>query len=480
MKFLTSKKIEPLVVDLDGTLIYTDILYESTLKVLRDKPLQAFLIPFYLFKGKSALKQHLATHSDLDVTYLPYNCSLIDWLKHERFLGRKIILSTAADIKFANLISAYLGIFDEVIASDGVENNSGHLKASKLIKRFGDKGFDYIGNSVSDLHIWKHSRSAILVNVTSNLESRVKRICDVVKIFPKQENKFIIWFQVFRVQQWLKNLLLFVPIFAAHKIGNFELLNELVIAFISFGLCASAVYIANDLLDLESDRKHSQKHKRPFASGRIFIVLGVLLIPLLTFISFYIGHYVGSEFLTWLVVYFVLTFAYSLWLKRIVLIDCLLLAILYTIRIVAGGAAVGIPISFWLLAFSIFLFFSLAFVKRFVELQSQPLTMEGPIHGRGYLTSDISIIQALGITSGFISVLVLALYINSMNVVMLYKLPQILWATVPLMLLWISWVWMKAHREEMHHDPIVFAFKDNVSIVIGLLFATVFVVAQKL
>jgi 4-hydroxybenzoate polyprenyltransferase len=287
------------------------------------------------------------------------------------------------------------------------------------------------------------------------------------------------WVNVFRLHLWIKNVLIFFRIFSADQaIAGGGLWINLGLAFLSFSLCASSVYIANDLLDLESDRAHQRKRFRAFASGQIPIWMGAVFVPILLFFSFAMANYVGGDFLSWLLVYFSLTSAYSWSLKRLVLVDCLTLAILYTLRIVAGASAVNLPLSFWLLAFSIFLFMSLAFVKRYAELEAHPEGDAKKVHGRGYHISDAPLIQQLGVASGYAATLVLALYLNSENVTKLYRSPEIIWGALPLMLLWISWMWLKAHRGLMHDDPIVFAIKDKVSVLIGVLFITILIMAR--
>ena len=275
------------------------------------------------------------------------------------------------------------------------------------------------------------------------------------------------------MHQWLKNLLLFVPLFAAHQFSNHEVWLSLLLAFLSFSLCASTVYIANDLLDLESDRLHPRKRKRPFASGAVPAYVGVLLAPCLLIVSLALATLVGGNFLSWLILYFLLTCAYSFGLKRLMMLDCLTLAMLYTLRIVAGTAAAGLAHSFWLLAFSVFLFLSLAFVKRYAELEIKHLDGKEKVHGRGYYTTDAPLIQTMGVTSGYVSVLVLALYLNSEAILKLYRTPEYIWGAVPVTLFWISWMWMQAHRGNMHDDPLVFAVKDKASLLAGLTFAAV-------
>lgn len=466
---------QPLVVDMDGTLIHTDMLHESALRVLRDSPVETLRIPFLLARGKAILKQHLASCTAFDPRTLPYNEELLEWLKNQRFEGRRVILCTASDRSIADAIAEHLGIFDEVIASDGALNVAGKRKADALVQRFEHAGFDYVGNSRMDLPIWSRARKAIVVNGSNGLTKKAEAICEVERVFPKKVRGFSAWRRVLRIHQWLKNLLLFVPLFAAHDLGNVDAWVSLTLAFVSFSLCASAVYIANDLLDLESDRLHPRKRKRPFASGLVPVWMGVGLAPLLLVLGLSVAVLVSERFVSWLVLYFVLTCAYSWSLKRIILIDCLTLALLYTLRITAGAAAVGHGLSFWLLAFSVFLFLSLAFVKRYAELEVQLLSGKGALHGRGYQTADAPLIQIMGIVAGYASVLVLALYLNSAAVVELYRAPELMWGAVLVMLFWVSWMWIQAHRGKMHDDPLVFAVKERASLAAGVAFAAVLV-----
>ena len=283
-----------------------------------------------------------------------------------------------------------------------------------------------------------------------------------------------LWGRAFRVHQWLKNTLLFVPLLAAHQIIHFQDGVLLLFAFFSFCLCASSVYITNDLLDLASDRQHLHKRNRPFASGHLSIWMGIIVAPILFLVSFGFGFFcVGPSFFCWLVGYFLLACAYSLCLKRYVLMDCVVLAMLYTLRIIAGAAAIGLALSFWLLAFSIFIFLSLSFVKRYAELKNMLLMGQEKAPGRDYYASDAPLIQTFGVASGYIAVLILALYLNSDTVIQLYRTPECVWGAVPIVLFWVSWVWMQAHRGQMHDDPLVFAIKDKISLWAGVVFLAV-------
>jgi 4-hydroxybenzoate polyprenyltransferase len=463
----------PLVVDLDGTLIRTDMLHESALRVLRDHPFYLLFIPYWLSQGKAVLKRNLSNRTGFDPSSVPYNSDLLDWLKQQQTQGRKLILCTASDHAIALAISEYLGIFDEIMASDGTTNLAGTHKAEALEQRFGHAGFDYAGNSRADLAVWQRARQAVVVNASAKVTRQAEDFCEVERVFPPLAVGFSACRKMLRIHQWMKNCLLFVPLLAAHQITNTDAWLALIMAFFSFSLCASSVYIVNDLLDLESDRQHPRKCMRPFASGLIPASVGVALAPVLLLSSLALALHVGSHFLSWLLFYFVLTCAYSGGLKRLMLVDCLILAMLYTLRIVAGAAAISMGLSFWLLAFSVFLFLSLAFVKRYAELEVQLLSGKQKTHGRGYYTSDAPLLQTMGMASGYAAILVLAFYLNSEDVTKLYKTPELVWGAVPIMLFWISWMWMKAHRGEMHDDPLVFAVKDKASLLAGVAFAAV-------
>jgi 4-hydroxybenzoate polyprenyltransferase len=468
----------PIVVDLDGTLVHTDMLYESVLLLFKYKPHFILAIPFWLLDGKAMLKRKIASHVNIDIPSLPFNQNLIDWLKIKKDFGRKLVLCTASDTLFAKEIAKHLKFFDEVIASEGIENLAGKNKANLLVKKYGENGFDYIGNSFADLLVWEKSKYGLVVNGSKKLIHQASGITEIKHVFLKQKNSFRTWVNVFRLHQWIKNILIFVPIFATYQVINYGQWINLALAFLSFSLCSSSVYIANDLLDLQNDRLHLRKRFRPFASGQIPILIGISLVPVLIISSLLIAQFVGGSFLPWLFIYFGLTCAYSWGLKRLVLIDCLTLAILYVLRVIAGAATVDVPLSFWLFAFSIFLFLSLAFIKRYTEIKVHFKSSAEMIPGRGYNSADASFIKQLGITSGYAATIVLALYLNSENVLKHYPTPEIIWGVVPLILLWISWMWLQTHRGFMHDDPIVFALKDKMSVFIGTLLIVILILAR--
>ncbi|WP_259109173.1 UbiA family prenyltransferase [Pseudomonas sp. JUb42] len=469
----------PLVVDLDGTLLRSDLLLETTMAFVRSHPLQLFKLFGWLIHGKAALKQGLALATQLDVTVLPYDPAVIELIETERAGGRMIILATAAHDSLARRIAEHLQLFDLVWASDAERNLSADNKRDVLVAHYGEGGFDYMGNSRDDLSVWQASRKAIVVNPEAGVQSRAQAQGNVEQVIESNRASLKDWRKALRLHQWMKNALIFVPLLAAHQLNQpLQVLNGL-LAFLFFGLCASSVYILNDLLDLTDDRHHQSKRNRPFASGRLSIRSGLVLVPLLL-----LGAFGGAalllpwQFCAVLGAYYLLTLAYSLSLKRQMTLDVIVLAALYTSRILAGAAAFNLPLTFWILAFSMFMFLSLALVKRYAELREARLKdLKDKTRGRGYYPADLDMIASLGATSGHLAVMVLALYIHEGTTVALYSHPHVIWLACPLLLFWITRVWMLTHRGQMNDDPVVFAIRDRVSQLIGALFALVFWIA---
>ncbi|MBN8887170.1 MAG: UbiA family prenyltransferase [Rudaea sp.] len=464
----------PLCVDLDGTLIRSDLLIESALGLIRRNPLNILRCGAWLLRGKAAMKREIAARSEVDVSLLPYDDRVVDRLRDS---SRHRVLCTASDRKYADAVAAHLGVFDEVIASDGERNLAGSNKAQALVELYGERGFDYAGNAAPDLKVWQYARSAIVVNASDGLARRAAAVTSVEQVLPHNGGGLRTWIKALRLHQWLKNLLVFLPLLASHKLFQVEAVVLSLLAFVSFGLCASGVYVLNDLLDLESDRNHPRKRLRPFAAGTLALASGLVAAPALTVAAFALAIAVGAKFAIVLFGYWLLTLAYSFRLKRIAMLDTVVLAALYTVRIIAGTVAIHSAPSFWLLAFSMFLFLSLALVKRYTELRSLLQQGRSRTDGRGYETDDLSLIQSLGGASGYLAVLVLALYINSSASEVLYRHQQVLWLLCPLLLYWVSRVWLKAHRGLMDDDPVVFALTDYVSRVVLALCAIVIVVA---
>ena len=454
-------KLVPLCVDLDGTLIRSDLLIESALALTGRNPLYLLCLPFWLLRGKAYFKRQIAKRATVDVGTLPYNTRVVVWLNEDN--SRPHVLCTASDRIFADAVAKHIGGFDEVIATDNKRNLSGKAKARELCKRFGEHGFDYAGNAAADLHVWRHARRAIVVNAANSLVQRVAGQCETERIFERDTHPERAWIAALRPHQWLKNLLVFLPLLTAHLLFVPHKLADAILGFVCFCLCASGVYLINDLLDLEADRRHPRKRLRPFAAGALPLGHGLIAATALAFAAFATAILLSYPFALVLFGYFVLTLGYSLVLKRIAMLDTVVLAALYTLRIVAGTAAIQIEPSYWLLAFSMFLFFSLAMIKRYTELNI--LLKSGGYHsiGRGYAVDDLPLIQSLGATSGYLAVLVLALYVNSTASEALYRHPHALWLLCPVLLYWISRAWLVAHRGAMHDDPVIFALTDWVS-----------------
>jgi 4-hydroxybenzoate polyprenyltransferase len=452
----------PLCIDLDGTLIRSDMLVESALQLLRANPLYLFRFAAWLLRGKAHLKQEIARRTTLDVTALPYEQRLLGWL-HENAGVRRRVLCTASDRKFADAVAAHVGGFEEVLASDGEHNLSGRNKARALCERFGERGFDYAGNEARDLHVWSCARRAIVVNASGALALRAGSVCEVERVFERHGSRLRDWLRALRLHQWLKNLLVFLPLLTAHLVLAPGAVLRSSLAFLSFCICASGVYLLNDLLDLDADRRHPRKRLRPFAAGALPLASGLVAAPLLTLAAFALALTLSPLFAAVLAAYYALTLAYSFTLKRIAVLDTVVLAGLYTIRIIAGTAALQIAASFWLLAFSMFLFLSLAMIKRYTELAALLKSGDSRSAGRDYAVDDLPLVQSLGGASGYLAVLVLALYINSTASEALYRHPTVLWLLCPVLLYWISRAWLIAHRGEMHDDPVVFAITDRVS-----------------
>lgn len=456
----------PLCVDLDGTLVRTDTLWEASLALVLHS-WRWLLIPLWLLRGKAHLKQRVAALSPLDVAGLPYNQKLLQDLKRQHAAGRSLILCTGADVRIASRVAAHLGIFDAVIASDGECNLVGSAKRKALEGRYGIRGFDYAGDSRRDVTVWRAARNAIVVNPSR----RLLRILEQEKVpvtsmeaAPSGAGPLALWLRAIRIHQWAKNLLLFAPLALGH---NFRVAVPAVMAFLAFGFMASSAYLINDLLDLQADRKHSHKRLRPFAAGNLPVWQGIALVPVLWTLAFLLCRALSLYFTGVLGVYLIGTLAYSLLLKRYLLIDVMVLAGLYTIRMMGGGAATGIVISPWTLAVSIFLFLSLAMVKRVSELMQFTEEETVSVPGRDYRKGDIQQLSSLGSAAGYISVVVMALYISSPDVQELYARPKWLWLMLPIALYWISRIWLLVNRGCIHQDPVIFALKDRTTYVAG-------------
>lgn len=461
---MSDSMTKPLVVDLDGTLIQTDLLAESAFALIKQNFLFLFMFPIWLMKGKAVLKEEIASRVDIDVTILPYQQEFLEFLKGEHGNGRRLVLATASNRRYADAIASHLGIFQDVLSSNAEVNLSGDRKLQHLTELFGNSGFAYAGNGMVDMKVWAGAESAILVNPERGVKDQASSRHKVDGIFESNsDNRLKNYIKALRLHQWLKNFLIFVPLLMAHKFGDISLLKQAVLGFFAFGFCASSVYLLNDLLDLADDRKHPTKRNRPFAAGTVSLIHGILLIPVLLITAFSIALFLPLEFLIVLGLYYLITVAYSFYLKRFAPIDVLTLASLYTTRIIAGAAAVSVMPSFWLLAFSMFLFLSLALVKRFTELLTMQHQAETKTLGRGYMTTDLETLSHFGSASAYLAVLVLALYINSEHVTGLYTHPEVIWLLCPLLLYLVTRIWLLARRGKVDEDPVVFVIRDRHS-----------------
>jgi 4-hydroxybenzoate polyprenyltransferase/phosphoserine phosphatase len=492
---LLPSSADPLCVDLDGTLVKSDTLVDSALALARHHPADLLKLPGWLLQGKAALKRHLTAAVDLNVAHLPYNRQILQYLEQQHAAGRPIYLATAADSTLAQRIADHLGLFTGVIASDGTLNLAGNNKLAAFRRQFGDSGaFSYIGNALPDLPLLQHCHQPMVANPTASLRAALRsaRITPV-RVFNEQVSPLKAWPKAIRIHQWAKNVLIFLPLLLAHSRDR-GLIAAAAVAFLSFGLCASATYIVNDLLDLEADRQHPRKRRRPFASGDLSAITGVVVVLLFlaasAALALAVPHIVKAvsptlvlvppyqiSFFGWLCIYLVTTLAYSLRLKRAVLVDVVVLSGLYTIRILAGSAATGVAVSTWLASFSIFFFLSLAFVKRFAELESLRERGGDSASGRGYHVADIEQLRSFGTASGYASVVVFTLYISNLDAAELYHHTNRLWLLVPILLLWLSRLWLQASRGLLDEDPVVYAVTDKRSLLLGLLVVIVILIS---
>jgi 4-hydroxybenzoate polyprenyltransferase/phosphoserine phosphatase len=478
---LHAPSVRPLCVDMDGTLLATDVLWESLVLVAKTKPTLLLRLPVWLIKGKAFVKRQLACHVTLDPSHLPYHQSVVAFLTRARQAGREIILTTASDRVVAERVARHLGVFSAVLASDGEVNLTGGAKLSAILHHLNGAAFDYIGNSTADLPILRHASTAMLVRPSRRLLNKARETSTIEEVFFGPPPSSAVIPRALRIHQWSKNALLFVPLVLAHEVTDLERLFSALLAFGAFSLAASAVYVLNDLLDLETDRQHPYKRRRPFASGLLSIRSGVTLAPLAVGASLLIGALLlPGLFVIILLLYLGVTTAYSFKLKRIAILDVLLLAGVYTLRVLAGAIATHVRVSPWFLAFSMFFFLSLAFVKRYAELHQEGGggQVREYLSARGYLPNDVDLLRTLGATSGYLAVTVLALYIQSPDTNVMYRRPDVLWLICPLLLYWITRVWFLAHRGQMHGDPVVFALTDRASYALAGLVAATLIVAS--
>ena len=459
---MNSQEAETLVVDLDGTLLKSDMLHESFWSAFGRDWKCPFASLLALGRGKASLKEYLRDASDVDVALLPYDAEVIAYVKTFRQKGGRTALVTATNHVIAERIAEHLQLFDEVHGSDGINNLNGSAKAVFLADRFGKSTFSYMGDAEADLTVWKDANKVVTVNASQPLRRKAEALGKPFEHLATTTKSTLSYIKALRPHQWLKNVLIFLPMLLSHQLDAATFVISL-LAFIAFSLIASSVYVLNDLFDLGADRAHPRKRLRPFASGAVPIAHGGILALLLIGSGALEAAFLGWGFLLTLAAYYVITTAYSLYFKRKIVVDICMLAGLYTMRIIAGGVATGIELSVWLLAFSIFLFFSLAAVKRQAELVDMAERGQLKTQGRGYHVDDLPIIAMIGLGAGYVSVLVMALYVNSPTVIDLYTSPAALWGICCTLLYWLTRMVLITHRGSMHDDPVVFAAKDRVS-----------------
>ncbi len=473
----TAMEFRPLCVDLDGTLVKSDTLVDSLLALVRTRPFRLWALPRRLLRGKAAFKAYVTEQITLDVAHLPYNRKLLQFLVEERRRGRALYLATGADERLAQRVADHLGIFAGVLGSDGTTNLTGNKKLDSLCSKLGAGEFDYVGNDAPDLPLLIRAAEPLVANPSIRLRWKLRaRGIRAAHTFEERGRAIRSMVKALRLHQWTKNLLVFLPLLLAHVVALNRLLTAL-LAFFCFSLTASATYIINDLLDIEADRHHVQKRLRPFAAGDLPAIAGLGMVGAFLLAAFAGARLLPLAFLGWLLVYLGAALAYSLYLKRFALVDVVVLSGLYTLRLLAGSAATRSHISHWLAGFSVFLFFSLAIVKRFAELENLRASGSPPRNGRGYLVADIDQLRSFGTSSAFAAVMVFAIYISSSEVAMLYRHPEALWLIMPLMILWLCRVWLVASRGNLNEDPLVFALTDKLSLLIGAAVAVIVVLA---
>jgi 4-hydroxybenzoate polyprenyltransferase/phosphoserine phosphatase len=449
-----------IAVDLDGSLIRTDLLHESLLALLLSRPLALLALLPLLFRGKAAFKRALCEKITPDLQGVPLNEELLGWLRERHARGARLLLYSASDESLVQPIAERVGLFEAAAGSDGRLNLSGLAKHDAIAATHGEV-FTYVGDSRADLPIWSRCRSAVLVGNVGRLRGRLAADVKVIAEFPSRPLGFRLWRRALRLHQWAKNALIFVPLLLS---GEFAHPHSVLLAL--------STYLINDLFDLPADRRHRSKRLRPLASGELPLKNGLLAVPLLMLAAAAVMCLLPLKFAVVALLYTVVTLAYSMGLKRQPILDLLVLAGLFTVRLIAGIAVIDVPGSPWLLTFSMFFFASLAAIKRFTECDA--LLKEGrtSVPGRGYRPADAPWLMAMGAASGFASVLVFFIYlVDTQSRLAQFHHPDWLWSVCPILGYWLGRVWLLAARGEMRDDPIAFAVKDRLSLGLGAIIA---------
>lgn len=454
----------PLVVDLDNTLIRSDLLVESAFSHIGVDPKRLVSMTRALAKGKAALKAEIARSTGIDVAHLPYDERVLKIIEDAKAEGRPVYLASASNERYVGAVADHLALFDGWFASTDDMNLSSATKAKRLVEVLGEKRFDYIGNDQADIEVWSVARHCIAVHPSASVRRRLDSIDGDAVVLEPAGGRLRAWIKLLRIHQWAKNALVLVPLLTAQRFDLGSMMSALG-AFLAFSLAASAIYIVNDLVDLDADRKHPSKKRRPLAAGTVPILQAIVVAPLLVIAALSLALLVTPWFAGVLLVYLALTTAYTFSLKRKMIVDIVALASLYTIRVIGGAVAISVPVSEWLLGFSMFIFTSLALIKRYVELAARvDADLPDPTN-RNYRKADLSIVAALAAAAGFNAVTVFALYVSSDTVRHLYRHPIALWLVCPILMYWLGRALLMAHRRLMDDDPIVFALKDLNSLV---------------
>jgi len=466
-----------LIVDLDGTLVKTDLLVEMFLLALGNNFFSGIFSLFTLRKGRAAFKRKLVNETTLDITALPYNQNVIDYIEERRSRGYKTMLVTASDQLIADKIGQHVQLFDEIHGSNGQVNLKGEKKAQFLIEKIGKQNFAYIGDSAADFAVWEHSNKIITVNVSSKIKRKADNKFKKVEHLDSSQSKLKNLVKLIRPHQWVKNLLVFIPLLAGHQFTENAIFKSF-LAFIAFSMIASGIYIFNDLFDIQNDRQNPEKRKRSIASGNVLVTRAVVICSFLLIGGLTLAGRINTNLLLISILYVTTTIVYSIYLKRLIIIDICFLSIFYTLRLLAGSEASEVPLSFWLAAFSTFFFFSLASIKRLNELVESTSRGTLKIKGRGYHSEDLPIISQIATASGLTAVLIMALYLNSDEVIALYKFPQALWGICLVLLFWVNRFIVLANRGKIYGDPIVFSIKDRTSYYSGFLILLLIIIAN--
>lgn len=463
-----------LVVDIDGTLLRGDLFWEGLVNLLRANPLCVFgAVLRLILKGRAVAKAYVAGVSGLDPRSLPVSRAAMELIERERARGVRIILASGCHEGQASELGRKIGA-DEVVASCGSVNLTGRKKLSALKDRFHE--FDYAGDSIKDIPLWKAAGKAYVVNPGLLTRVAVKRARPDALIL--LDDDFVVRaasvFRLFRVHQWSKNLLILLPLITSHKIFKLSLPNILLLlqGFLSFSFLASAIYILNDLFDLPHDRNHPVKHKRPIASGAIGIPFAVLLAALSLALSVAFAHGLPADYKALLVLYLVITSAYSVYLKKKVIIDVITLGVLYTLRTFAGAVLIAVPISRWFMVFFLFTFFSLSLIKRCADLIRQGKKEDGG-SGREYIFEDYNQLARLGTSSSLVASLVFCLFVIDPEISRNYSRPEVLWLALPLLIYEFSRLWLLTDQGKVDSDPVVFMLKDAPSYMVLALFGAI-------